>query len=384
MSEGPLLDRVRALGVQTRLLPLPIRLARLGEAGSGQAAGHFKQVQLIGRVTRSAPGALGYTRRLRRLLGQLRPSIIHSNGLKTNLLAGLARPSSCPLVWHIHDYLSGRPVTAWLLRRRERSCNLVLVNSRSVGADVIEAGLGRSKVVCLYNAIDQTRFSPTGPTLDLDALSGMPPSPRGVVRVGIVATFARWKGHETFLQALAKMPADLAIRGYVVGDAIYATEGSQYRLQDLRSRARNLGLESRVGFTGFVSEPAAAMRALDIVVHASTEPEPFGLAIVEAMACGKAVIVSEGGGSGEIIETNVTALSCRPGDSTYLPAQIQRLAVDELRRGQLGTAAVVAARRFSRERLVKELLPLYRGLIRNTEAPERETEQQLADGGQDS
>ena len=60
---------------------------------------------------------------------------------------------------------------------------------------------------------------------------------------------------------------------------------------------RRSGLESRVGFTGFVQDSATAMRALDIVVHASTDPEPFGLVIAEAMACGKPVVASRAGGA---------------------------------------------------------------------------------------
>ena len=73
----------------------------------------------------------------------------------------------------------------------------------------------------------------------------------------------------------------------MIGGTLYQTEGSQYDLEDLRRLAANLGLEGRVGFTGFVDEPAAAMRALDVVVHASTQPEPFGLVIAEAMAGGR-------------------------------------------------------------------------------------------------
>ena len=62
------------------------------------------------------------------------------------------------------------------------------------------------------------------------------------------------------------------MRGYVIGGALYETEDSQYDLEDLRALAGRLGLAGRVGFTGFVDDAAAAMRALDVVVHASTQP----------------------------------------------------------------------------------------------------------------
>ena len=70
---------------------------------------------------------------------------------------------------------------------------------------------------------------------------------------------------------------------------------------------------------GFVERPAAALRSLDVVVHASTQPEPFGLVIAEGMACGRAVIVSRAGGAVELVEEGVTALTHAPGDAAAWP-----------------------------------------------------------------
>jgi peptidoglycan/LPS O-acetylase OafA/YrhL len=128
--------------------------------------------------------------------------------------------------------------------------------------------------------------------------------------------------------------------------------------------AQDLGISDRVGFTDFVAEPAAAMRALDIVVHASTGPEPFGLVIAEAMACGRAVIASAAGGAAEIIDAEVNALAHSPGDAARLAEQIASLASNvELRQrlGQAGRATV--QERFNRERLAKELAPIYSKLV---------------------
>ena len=84
---------------------------------------------------------------------------------------------------------------------------------------------------------------------------------------------------------------------------------------------QSLGLGPRVGFTGFVPDSSSAIRSLDIVVHASTDPEPFGLVIAEAMACGKAVVASGAGGAIELTEACATRRDpqarrrARPGDS---------------------------------------------------------------------
>src|SRR6202035_1639933 len=102
---------------------------------------------------------------------------------------------------------------------------------------------------------------------------------------------------------------------YVVGGALYQTNGSQFAIDDLRRYAADRGIGEMVGFTGFVAKPEEALRALDIVVHASTEPEPFGLIIAEAMACGRAVIASDAGGAREIFTAGVDALSHAPGNA---------------------------------------------------------------------
>ena len=180
----------------------------------------------------------------------------------------------------------------------------------------------------------------------------------------MLATFARWKGHESFLRALSLIPKSVPLRAYIIGDALYQTDGSQYSMAELRAIAEDLSIVDRVGFTGFIAAPASAMRSLDIVVHASTQPEPFGLVIAEAMACGKAVIMSEGGGALELIETGRNAMGHRPGDSEELAERITQLATDPELRAQLGSAGRATAEyRFSRSRLVTEFVPLYEKLV---------------------
>jgi glycosyltransferase involved in cell wall biosynthesis len=172
---------------------------------------------------------------------------------------------------------------------------------------------------------------------------------------------ARWKGHETFLKALSILPRDARVRGYVIGGSIYQTRGSQFGASELRECAARLGLEGRVGFTGFVEDSASAIRALDVLVHASTEPEPFGLAIVEGMACGRSVVASSAGGAAEILKDSEAALSHAPGDAANLSAQIGRLARSAELRTQLGRAGrLLAEERFDRARLAAELINVYR------------------------
>ena len=353
-EDGPLAPKAEALGVEVMLLPFPSGLARLGQASD-------RRMSLVGSLLSAGGPAVLYARRLARALQKLRPDLIHTNGFKMHVLGSWARPLETPLVWHVHDYMQSRPVMRKTLAWHWRMCTAVIANSRSVADDMKGAINSRVPVATLYNAIDLERFSPDGPAMDLDEFSGMPAAASGVIRVGLAATFAHWKGQKVFLKALALAPANLPLRGYIIGGPIYQTGGSQFSLGELRAEAARLGIQHKVGFTGFVDDAAAAMRALDIVVHASTEPEPFGMVIAEGMACGKPVIFSNAGGALEVAEDGRTGLGHAPGDAAALARSIERLARDADLRGRLGESGrAVAVRRFNQRRLADELVSAYR------------------------
>ncbi len=358
-ADGALLDEARALGVEARSLAYPHALARLGDAGAG--GGKSGLLGTLGRVSLSTPSVALYTTRLRHALAAAAPDLIHTNGFKMHVLGAWAAPRGVPMLWHIHDYISSRPLMARLMRAHADRCAAAVANSLSVADDVRAACGAQLRVFPIHNAVDLRRFSPEGPALDLDRLAGLAPPSHPVVRIGLVATMARWKGHEVFLHALKMLRGDPMVRGYVIGGALYETENSQCDLEKLRSLAGRLGLAGHVGFTGFVDDAASAMRALDVVVHASTQPEPFGLVVAEAMACGRAVVVSRGGGAAEIVTPGEDALVHEAGCALALAERMGELARDPALRAALGgRAAQAARRRFARERLADELMPIYR------------------------
>lgn len=356
--DGSLVARLQSAGADVRLLPIPPALLRLGESAQGTIA---RGAGLIAAAT----ALRGYTRQLRELLTELAPDVIHSNGLKLHVLAARARPADAPLLWHIHEYVAARPLTRRLLRRHRRGPALVVTNSRSVTLD-IEKTIGPGVPTrTIYNAVDLDVFSPLGPIADLDALAGVPPCPPGTVRIGLVATFGRWKGHEIFMRALARLGSDRPIRGYVIGGSVYDTAASQFTMEELRALARDLHLGDRLAFTGVIDDVPPVLRGLDIVVHASTQPEPFGLVIAEGMACGRAVVVSAAGGAAEIVRPNVDALVHGPGDVDGLARVFSRAIADPALRTRLGAAARQSAEDcFDAARFVREFVEVYESLAR--------------------
>jgi glycosyltransferase involved in cell wall biosynthesis len=117
-----------------------------------------------------------------------------------------------------------------------------------------------------------------------------------------------------------------------------------------------LGLDGRVGFTGLITDMPSAYRSLDIVVHASTRPEPFGLVIVEAMACGRPLVAMNEGGAAELFVNERHALTARAGDPASLATAMRRLVDGPEERGAMALRArthVVEA--FSRDRFAANL-----------------------------
>jgi glycosyltransferase involved in cell wall biosynthesis len=360
-GEGDLAAAARELEIGVQIVPLTGSLRRLGDAGAdGPAGDGISKSSVVAALALSAPQLMSYVLKLRRFLSERDADLIHSNGLKSDVLAAWAAPRRSKLLWHIHDYVGLRPLMSRLMHVHAGRCDIALANSHSVARDLDSVCRGKVKILTVYNAVDLERFNPHGQLLDLDALSGLPPAANGTVRVGLVATMARWKGHEVFLRALSMLPKDLPIRGYVIGGPIYATQGSQYSLDELSGLVSDLGLNGKVAFTGYVDDPASAMRALDIAVHASTQPEPFGLAVAEAMACGRPIVASNAGGVSEIISENETALGHVPGDATALAKCVARLASDRCLRKRMGAKGRrLAEKQFDCARLASDLPPIY-------------------------
>jgi glycosyltransferase involved in cell wall biosynthesis len=284
--------------------------------------------------------------------------------MKTHLLAGLLAPARPRLVIHLHDFIGARRASKLLLPalRRTRPQAVFIANSHAVARDFAHIAPG-ADVHTIYNVVDTDYFRDGAPEPDwLAALAGLEPPAHDVTTFGLVATYARWKGHGLFIEAaglLRKARPDVPVRFYVVGGPIYETLGSQVRASELLEQARAAGIEACFGLVPFQDDIARVYRSLNVGVHASTQPEPFGRTIVEAMACGRPVIVSREGGAVELFDEGSTAFGFEPGSASRLSeAMIRQL--DPSVRANVGHAARRhAVAQFGRPRLAPQLLETY-------------------------
>jgi glycosyltransferase involved in cell wall biosynthesis len=362
LENGELANQVELKGIEIILLPLPPNLLQLGDSKLNHLQSNiFSTILSLLYALLSLPN---YILSLRKIIKQIKPDLIHSNGFKSHFLLGLAN-YSIPTIWHVHDFVSTRKLAKVILKWIYRRNIIAIANSKAVAED-LHTILPKLSVQTVYNSIDTNKFAPGLPDSNyLERLSGLSTS-NGTLNIGLVATFARWKGHDLFMQAAAKVIQEVTVpvRFYIVGGAIYKTAGSQFTLEDLIDKANQLNLGNHLGFTGFQSDTVSIYRSLDIVVHASTQPEPFGMSIIEAMSCGKPVIVSQAGGAAEIINSGYDAIGFQPGNLEELIHAIKYLIENPSQRESLGqNARKTVLNKFDTSRLSEQILAIYTNLI---------------------
>lgn len=177
-----------------------------------------------------------------------------------------------------------------------------------------------------------------------------------------VGRLVEQKGHAVLLDAFGRLlESRPAARLRIVGDG---------ELRDaLAARARELGIDGRVEFTGTVHPTLGVLRDADLFVFPSLW-EPQGLAVLEAFAAGVPVIASRTGGIVDMVEDGSTGLLVEPGDAAGLAAAMNGLLADPARVRTLVDAARERVRDFDVSRIARRYERLYGSLL-GSEAPVR-------------
>lgn len=343
-EDGPLVERLRAAGVRVEVLPMQASLRDV-RRGSVRAGG-------LGPGT--AIAFLAYVFRLRKRIRQLSPNLVHTNSLKACIYGGLAgRLCGVPVVWHVRD----RIAPDYLPRSAVRLVRLLSIILPSAVITNSQATLQtlprRATVKAAYNPV-------VPDSVALQTTTGRGPKPRGEFVVGVVGRLAEWKGQHVFLAAFGSAFGGTSARARLIGSAMFGEEDYELRLREL---SQELGIESQVEFRGFREDVNAELAELDILVHCSVSPEPFGQVVIEGMAAGLPVIAAAGGGPSEVVRDGVDGLLTPPGDVAALAAALGRLAADPALRSELGASAATAALRFRPEITARAVLDVYNSLL---------------------
>ena len=341
-EDGPLVERLVRLGISVEVLQLSSRVRDLRK--DTVATGSFDTSAL---VTTAA-----YSVRLAARLRRLRPDLVHTNSLKAALYGGVAgRLARVPVVWHVRDriaddYLPARAVS--LVRRASRLLPSAIVTNSQATLDTLPR---RRRSAVVPNAV----------VADAVALGDAARiHEEGRLRVGVVGRLAPWKGQHVFLDAFARAFPDGDAVARIVGAPLF---GEEAYAEELRAQADRLGISDRVDFRGFREDVWAEFAELDVLVHCSVTPEPFGQVVVEGMAAGLPVIAAAAGGPAEVVTDGVDGLLVPPDDVEALTTALRRLADEPALRAQLGAAGRRTAIRFSPDRTAAGVLAVYDAVL---------------------
>lgn len=321
-SDGPFRERIEAAGIPVTVLGAASVLQVRRESGLSALLGIL-------------PGLMRLRRELARIAGGF--DVVYANSQKAFFLSALARRRGQPLVWHLRDILSPDHFSA-LMRRvavtmGNRCASVILVNSQASAKAFIAQGGEASKVRVVHDGVSAAPFDAVADEHARALRASILPA--GALQLPLIGVFGRlspWKGQHVVLEAVRHLPG---VHVVLVGDALFGEDAYVKQLETMVSASE---LSSRIHFLGFREDIPALMKAVDLVVHASTAAEPFGLVIVEGMLAVKPVIATRAGGAMEIVAEGVSGVLVSPGSSEEMRLAIERLVQDPALCAQLARA----------------------------------------------
>jgi len=285
----------------------------------------------------------------------------HNNSLSGNRATVMAaRLAGVPQICHVRMLRPFSPFERYLAR----SVDAFIYMSKAIEQLYRELGIPAHKGQVIYDPFDIRVFERVNQVAELRTELGLADQDRLISNVGRLDW---WKGQDYFVQAMAQVVQSHPNAKALIVGAPDPTLSSQTHYQRVQQLVTDLGLSDAVIFAGFRADIPRILAASDIVVHSSSEPEPFGRVIVEAMAAGRPTIATSAGGVLDIIEDQVTGLLVPPKDATALAQAIQKLLGNEEHARIIGQRARQRAReRFSVEQHVTAVQRIYQQILSRT------------------
>lgn len=266
------------------------------------------------------------------------------------------------VVYHLHDILSREHFSRsniWLLVGLANRCVAhVIANSHATLEAFHKVG-GKVPGTVIYNGFDAKLFEfDVSQKATLHAtLCQRLNCPVETLLLGAFGRLAPWKGQHIAIAALHQLPQHHLV---LVGDALFGEDSYK---RELLSLADDPKVKGRVHFLGFQNNVAELMQSVDVVVHSSIAPEPFGRVIVEAMLSRTPVVASRAGGVIEILEHGQSGWLAAPGDASSLAQCIKKWFEDDNRSQAMVEAAYERAlRMFELGVVVRDVEAVMRGV----------------------
>lgn len=270
--------------------------------------------------------------RIYRIGKKHKAQLVHLNNALGSQLSGIvaAKLMKVPCVAHLRDY--EQPCRS--ARANAARIDHHIAISASIKDNLSALGVSKDRISIVYDAVDPDlpQTEGKGPKFREKKEDGNSP-----VLIGWFGRIIEWKGLREFVLGLKTFSETFSdFRAVVVGDP--SDFGDRY-YRSVKDLAEFLDLTDHIVFAGYQEDVMAIMEQMDIIVHSSITPEPFGMVIIEAMACSKPVVASAaGGGPLEIVRHGETGFLVDPKDPGQISNVLATLAGDRKLREKYGSA----------------------------------------------
>lgn len=268
--------------------------------------------------------------RLRRLLKRHDVKLLHTHGYKSDIVGVIvSRLTGLPLVATAHGYTAADSK----LQRNERIdrfflrfANKVICVSDNVKESLLRSGLPERKTEIIPNGIDFDFFTKSA---DKDFRTDWKIGDREII-IGTAGRLSAEKAQINLVKAFAMLPPETRNNCRLI------IAGSGPEKDAINSSAAELGLETSVTLTGFISDMRSFYQAIDIFCLPSLR-EASPLTILEAAASSRPVVTTRVGSVGNLIDDSIDGLIVQPGNLHQLSDALRKVIVSEELRRSFGT-----------------------------------------------
>ena len=286
--------------------------------------------------------------------------VLHANSIACGIYGGLAgRLSGCRVVMHVRDMPQSaltKRLVRWLVVHWIHKTIFV---SQAVARHYFPWAMENDKWTVIYNGIDQAVFAVTAAMEEKQLQRRGVVMPRGQA-IGIVGLLTPWKGYHIAINAFAEV-----VKSHPKANLWIVGSGNDQEYQRcLEEQVRELGLEGKVFFTGYVREVGAIIKNLCVLINASINPDPLPRVLLEGMALGVPIVAPAIGGIPEQIEDGINGYLFKPGNAAALAECICKLLNNPERSAAMGQSGVaIVKEKFSLVRQVEQVERLYASLL---------------------
>jgi glycosyltransferase involved in cell wall biosynthesis len=304
---------------------------------------------------------------VRRAAARHGADVVHANSIRAGIVLAFARLRRTPTLVHVRDCLPRGRVSTATLRLIAATATRIVANSRYTAASVLAAA-PRARIDVVHNPVDLARFDPRAIDRGEARARLGAAGENGRLLLGVVAQLSPWKGQDTAIEALGLLVSEgVDAHLLLVGSAKFVARSTRFDNTDYVAGLRELvareGLQDRVWWLGEREDVPQLIRALDVLLLPSWE-EPFGRALIEAMALGVPVVATDVGGPTEIVEQGRQGYLVAPHQARDWATAIARVAQSPDGGAAMGLAGRERARRlFTIDLHVRATLDVYERAI---------------------